>query len=232
MIENLKRIREPLTWAVIAIVAANLVLGIVQLVIQLQQDVPVFEAFQEIGTSLMSMPVVLALVALVCTCFFITPATRHALLVTRVAAWVLSIGVGLTLICTMLGVVASANTLGVILEVIGGLLDLILKALAAGALWVLLRGVHSGRIDTAPPVEPTPLPAIPEPATPEPAASGPTVPAPEPRTTWARDEASGAVWRTADEAASGAPGAPRMPDGDRPGSAETIFRDQAGGPDA
>lgn len=229
MIENLKRIREPLAWTVIAIVAAGIVLGIVQLVIQLQQDVPVFEAFQEIGASLMNMPVVLALVALVCTCFFIAPATRHALLVTKVAAWVLSVGVVLTLICTMLGVAASANTLAVVLEILGGLLDLLLKALAAGALWVLVRGVHAGRIDTAPAAEPPVLPAAPESAVPAPETA---VPEPEVRTTWQRDQAAGAVWRTADEAASGAPGAPRLPEGERPASVEAIFRDQVGGPDA
>lgn len=222
MIENLKRIREPLAWAVIAVVAANIGLGIGQLVLQLQQDVPVFEAFQEIGTSLMNMPVVLAVVVLVCTCFFIAPATPHALLVTRVAAWVLSIGVVLTAVCTLLGAAASAGTLAVVLEVVGVLLDLVLKALAAGALWVLLRGVHAGRIDTAP----NALPAV-EPPAPDPAR--------DVRTTWQRGEATGAVWRTAEDAASGAPGAARMPEpgaagspgpSREPGPAGLIFRDE------
>ena len=45
MIDNLKRIREPLTWAVIAIVAASLVLGIVRLVLLFQQSVPVPQTF-------------------------------------------------------------------------------------------------------------------------------------------------------------------------------------------
>lgn len=215
MIENLKRIREPLTWAVIAIVTASITLGVVQLVLQLQQDVPVFEAFQEIGTSLMNMPVVLALVALVCTCFFIAPATRHALLVTRVAAWVLTIGVAINLVCFVLGAAASANTLGVVLEVVGGLLDLLLKALAAGSLWVLLRGVHAGRLDPAPPL-PEPEPES------TPAAEVEEVP-----TTWQRSEATGAVWRTADEAASGAPGAARMSEpAPLPPAVEAIFSDK------
>nr|WP_300145365.1 hypothetical protein [Propionicimonas sp.] len=211
MIENLKRIREPLAWAVIALVVANLVLGIVQLVVQLQQAVPVFEAFQAIGSSLMNMSLVIAVVALVCTCFFIAPATRHAHAVTLVAAIVLSVGVVLTAVCTVLGVVAAGNAFGVVMEIVGGLLDLLLKALAAGALWVLLRGVRAGRIDTAAPA------AI------EPAPAAADLPAPvEPRTTWQRGEASGAVWRTADEAASGAPGAARMPST----GAQGIFRDQ------
>ncbi len=216
MIENLKRIREPLTWAVIAIVAANIVLGLVELVIQLREAVPVFAAFQEIGASLMNMTLVLAVVALVCTCFFIAPATPRALLLTKVAAWVLTVGVLLTLICSMLGVAASANVMGVIFEIVGGLLDLLLKGVAAGSLWVLLRGVDAGRIDTA---EPAPAPAAP-------VVDAPAVDAPGakelPATTWQRSEAAGAAWRTADDAASGAPGAPRIPASSPPD--ESIFR--------
>ncbi len=216
MIENLKRIREPLAWAVIAIVAANIVLGLVELVIQLREAVPVFAAFQEIGASLMNMTLVLAVVALVCTCFFIAPATPRALLLTKVAAWVLTVGVLITLICSMLGVAASANVMGVIFEIVGGLLDLLLKGVAAGSLWVLLRGVDAGRIDTA---EPAPAPAAP-------VVDAPAVDAPGakelPATTWQRSEAAGAAWRTADDAASGAPGAPRIPASSPPD--ESIFR--------
>lgn len=191
MTENLKRIREPLAWAVVGLVAAGLVLGLVRLVLLLTLDrVPVFEAFQDIGLSLMPLSLVLALVALVCTCLFLAPATPRAHLLTRVAAWVLTAGVGLTLVCMLLGVAASANAFTIVLEVFGGLLDVTIKALAAGALWVLLRGVGAGRIDTAPPqVEPE--------ATPPMASTTPTV--------WKRQEAAGAVWRTADEAAAGAP---------------------------
>lgn len=210
MIDNLKRIREPLTWAVIAIVAANLVLGIVRLTLALQQEVPVFTAFQEIGSSLMNLTLVVVVVALVCTCFFISPATRHALLVTRVAAWVLTIGVLISLVCSMLGVAASANTLGVVFEVVGSLLDLILKGLAAGALWVLMRGVDAGRIDTAVVVV---------------AEAGEPVPAIEVTpTVWQRSEATGTAWRTADEAASGAPGSVSL-QSDRSGG-DAIFRDE------
>lgn len=215
MIDNLKRIREPLTWAVIAVVAANIVLGIVHLVVQLQQSEPVYAAFQEIGSSLMNPTLVVAVVALVCTCFFIAPATRHALLVTLVAAGVLSVGVLLTLVCSALGVAASANPLGVAFEIVGTLLDLILKALAAGVLWVLMRGVDAGRIDTAPPA------ALPAPVDAEPEAATEDVP-----TVWQRSEATGAVWRTADEAATGVRGANRLPASETPGTG-AIFRDEA-----
>ena len=156
----------------------------------------------------------IAVVALACLCFFIAPATRHARAVTLVAAWVLTLGVALTAAAFALGVLAAGNALGVILEVIGGLLDLLLKAVAAGALWVLLRGVRAGRIDVAASAEPA-VEAVPA----DPAAELVT---PEPRTTWGRGEATGAVWRTADDAASGVPGAARMP------APEGVLGDQAG----
>lgn len=193
MIDKIKRMREPLTWTVIALVAANLVLGVVRLVLLLTlEKVPVFAAFQEIGLSLMNLSLVLALVGLVCTCLFVAPATARAQLVTRVAAWVLTIGVALTLVCMVLGVAASANAFTVALEIFGGLLDVIIKALAAGSLWVLTRGVGAGRIDTAPSL------AEVEPAVQSPDAEVPPV--------WKREEAAGAAWRTADEAATGSPG--------------------------
>lgn len=211
MIENLKRIREPLTWAVIVLVAANLVLGIVELVRQVQQEVPLFEAFQALGGSLMSMSLVIAVIALVSTCFFIAPATRHARLVTLVAALVLSVGVVLTLISYLLGAIAADDPFGRVVEIVGSLIDLLLKAVGAGALWVLLRGVTAGRIDTAPRAEPV---AEVEEAAAEPSAA---------RTTWQRDEAAGAMWQTADDAAAGVPGAVRMPE---PGPS-AIFRDES-----
>ena len=213
MIDNLKRIREPLAWTVIAVVAANIVLNMVQLVLQLQQSVPVFEVLQEIGSSLLSLSLVVIVVILVCTCFFIAPATPHALLLTRVAAWVLTVGVVLTLVCSALGVVASANPLGVVFEIIGSLLDLILKALGAGALWVLTRGVHAGRIDTAAPAAPAVLDAEPEAV------------ADQVSSVWKRSEAAGAMWRTADEAATGARGAARLPAPEGP-TPDAIFRDE------
>lgn len=216
MIENLKRIREPLAWAVVALVVANLVLGMVELVHQLQQAVPLFDAFQAIGNSLLNISLVIALVALVCTCFFITPATRHARQLTLVAACVLTIGVALTLVSYVLGAAAADDPVGRAFEIVGGLLDLALKALAAGALWVLLRGVNAGRIDTAPPA-----PAIENASTT--VADEETETVATPPTTWQRSEAAGTVWRTADEAAAGEPGAARMPR-----DLGAIFRDQAG----
>ena len=49
ILDNVKRIRQPVTWAVLAIICASQILGVVRLVLLLvREQTPVFEAFQEI----------------------------------------------------------------------------------------------------------------------------------------------------------------------------------------
>ena len=188
MLATLKRIRETVTWVVLAIICAWLVLGVVRLSLLLfKEQAPLFAAFQEIGLSIMNLSLVIALVGLVCACLFVPPATPRAVLLARLSAWVLAIGTLLQLVCLLLGVAASHNAFGVIMEILGGLLDIVLKAVAAGVLWVLVRGVRSGRLDLPP--------AEPEAEEPD-APSTPVV--------WRPEQATGAAWRTARDAASGA----------------------------
>ena len=151
MLDNLKRIRQPVTWLVLVIICASQVLGIVRLTLLVfWEKTQVFAAFQEIGQSIMNLSLVIVLVALVCACLFIPPATTRAITLAKTSAWVVGIGTLLQLICLGLGLAASANAFGVIMEILGGLLDIALKAVAAGVLWVLVRGVKSGRLDLAP----------------------------------------------------------------------------------
>lgn len=188
VLENLKRIRQPVTWAVLAIICASQLLGVTRLVLLVfREQTPVFEAFQEIGVSIMSLSLVIVLVGLVCACLFVPPATRHAILLAKVSAWAIAVGTVLQLVCLLMGVAASANAFGVIMEILGGLLDVALKAVAAGVVWVLVRGVRSGRLDLAP--------GVPEVTAPE-----------QPRTppVWQPEQASGTAWRSARDAASGA----------------------------
>lgn len=198
MIENLKRIREPLAWTLIGLTVANVLLGAARLV-RLQQEVSLFEAFASVGTSLLNLALVMALIVVVCTCFFIAPASPRAHLLTRTAAWVLTVGVLLTLVCLILGALADESFLSRTLELIGAVLDLVLKAIAAGSLWLLLRGVGAGRIDVAPELAGS---------HPDPDPGGATMR--PPATTWSRDQAIGSAWGTADEAAAGSPGSNRI----------------------
>lgn len=189
MLDNLKRIRQPVTWAVLAIICASLVLGVVRLtMLVFWEQTQVFAAFQEIGLSIMNLSLVIALVGLVCACLFVPPATGNAVRMAKLSAWVIAIGTLLQLVCLLLGLAASANAFGVIMETLGGLLDIALKAMAAGVLWVLVRGVNSGRLDLAP--------AVPEVVAP------PEQPKAQP--VWRPEQASGTAWRSAREAASGA----------------------------
>lgn len=189
MLDNLKRIRQPVTWAVLAIISASLVLGIVRLALLVfWEKTQVFAAFQEIGQSIMNLSLVLALVGLVCACLFVPPATRHAVRLAKLSAWVIAIGTLLQLVCLLLGLAASANAFGVIMEILGGLLDVALKAVAAGVLWILVRGVSSGRFEMAP--------AVPE------VEHAPDKPRNQP--VWRPEKATGTAWRSAREAASGA----------------------------
>lgn len=212
MIENLKRIREPLAWVALVAVTGGLVLGVVQLVLLLTRDkVPVFSAFQSIGLSILNLPLVLALLALVCLCLFMAPATRHAVLVTRLAAMVTSVGTVLQLVCMVLGVAASPNAFGVLMEILGGLLDVLVKAVAAGALWILLRGVGAGRLEVAPSATPA---TVLEPAE------------PKAQPVWRPEQATGTAWRTANEAAAGAvPSA--LGDENAPASVESRWKPAA-----
>ena len=138
---------------------------------------------------------VIVLVVLVWGCLFVAPATKDAVRITRVAAWVVSAGTVLTLVATLLGLSASAGVFGVVLEFLGGLLDIILKAVAAGVLWIVLRAISGGRLQASP----REVPVV-EVATPPPPLEAPPAPS-----TWRPSEASGSVWRSASDAAAGPP---------------------------
>ena len=199
MIDNLKRFRQPLAIIVILAIVASIAISLVRLVIELTTgDTPVFAAFQDIANSAMNLTLVVLLVVLVWGCLFVAPATKDAVRITRVAAWVVTGGTLLTLVATLLGLSASAGVFGVILEFMGGLLDIILKAVAAGVLWIILRAIGGGRLQTPPAAEPV-LDATPSAA---PAVEPPVAPP-----AWRPSEASGSVWRTAQDAAAGTPAA-------------------------
>jgi hypothetical protein len=203
MIENLKRIREPLAWTAIALTLLGMGLTVWRLVAAFG-EMSVFAAFQEVGSGWLNFSFALLVVVTVMSCSLVTPATPRALLITRVAAILLSVGVMLTLVSALMGMWASAFGIAVVLDFLGGLLEVGFKALAAAALWVFMRGVSAGRIETAPKSSAVPVASVAE----QPAA-----------TTWARDEAAGTVWWTAADAAAGAPGRDKMPEGEEPNQA-------------
>ena len=192
MVENLLRLREPVAWIVVGVTAVSIVLAVVRFVLALGSGAPFSAAAQDVSLEAMSLTLVLAVVALVIASVFHAPVAGARRLVPA-AATVVTIGTLLTVLGALLGLPASSGALAVVLEVLGGLLDVVLKVVGAVTLWLIHRGMSAGRIHVAPAVVVEEAPATAE-------ASESAPPAP----TWAPDAASGSVWTSASDAASGA----------------------------
>jgi len=225
MVENLKRVREPAAWAMLAVIVGFMALNIVRLVWVLSHDqLPVFTAFSDIASNSMSLTLAALQVALVCLCLFVSPATGRSVALARASAVVVSLGTVLTVVATALGLWSNKGVMGVVFELLGGVLDILLKVLAAIILWIILRAVRTGRMQT--PVAP---------ATPEPELLHALSDAAPP--VWQPAQAAGTVWKTAaDAAAAGAIPPPTASTGEgyaaggawaanpppRPGAAEAL----------
>ena len=195
MVENLLRWREPVAWIVVGTTAVSIVLALIRFVLALAGGAGFSAAAQDVALDAMGLTLVIAVVALVIVSVFHAPVAGARRLVPA-AATVVTLGTVLTVVGALLGLPASAGALAVVLEFLGGLLDIVLKVVAAVTLWLIHRGLTAGRIQ-----------ALPAGATdPDAVAAGspePTTPAPPPPT-WTPDAAAGSVWTSASDAASGA----------------------------
>ncbi len=197
MVENLMRLREPAAWVVIGVTAVSIVLSVVRFVLALTTSDTTFSAAaQDVALGAMSLTLVLAVVAVVLVSVFHAPVAGARRLVLA-AATVVTIGTVLTVLGALLGLPASAGTLAVVLEVLGGLLDIVLKIVGAVTLWLIHRGMSAGRIEVAPAVVTRPDAGA------EVEASAPEA-TPQTGPTWTPDAAAGTVWTSASDAASGA----------------------------
>ncbi len=191
MLDNIMKFREPVAWVVVLAALASIVLALVGFGLGLTSGASVFASAQNVANSAMNLSLVVMVIGVVCACLFVAPMTPRAVLLTRVAAVVVTTGTILTLVAALLGVSASAGTLPLILEFLGGLLDVVLKGVASAALWLMHRAITAGRMTTA---EPAAVVAEVEAA---PTTSAAPV--------WRPSEASGSVWTSAADAAGGAP---------------------------
>jgi len=192
MIDRIKAVREPATIVAVVVV----LVGIATTSGRIATDLRTYPLAQVLrGVSgLYGLVEALVLTVLALACVLVTPKTRHAEQLTLAAAILLWLGavVGLVFLAVSL-VAAGEGSLSRILESIGGLTDIALRALMG---YVLLLA-HRVAIAPAPVTEAastTPTPPI------------STAPPDEPssRPIWQPDEATGVVWRSASEAASGA----------------------------
>lgn len=195
MIENLLRLREPAAWIMVAVTAASIALAVVRFVFALATGgASLAAAAQDVALEAMGLTSLLALVALVIVCVFHHPVGSARRLVAAAVA-VVTVGTVLTIFGALLGLPASAGPLAVVLEFLGGVLDIVLKVVATVTLWLIHRGMTAGRIEVGAPAAATTVPLS------EPGAVEPEAP---PAPTWQPDAAAGSVWTSASDAASGA----------------------------
>ncbi|MBK9158225.1 MAG: mechanosensitive ion channel family protein [Micropruina sp.] len=195
ILDNLKRYREPAAWIWIIAVAGGVVLAVVRLFSTMNnQSLPLSGAAVVVGSSVMNLAAVIGLVVLVWTCLFVPPSTPRATLITWVAGMVVLLGTLITVVLMVLGLPAAATPFLAFLDIMGGLLDVLLKAACAGALLVIYRAVRRGNIDIPDPVE-DPVVEVGDVATDD-------IDAPS----WKPDVATGTAWTSAAAAAAGDPG--------------------------
>lgn len=197
MVDNLKRFREPVAWAFILLIVGSMALSIARLVLAMTtESAPVFTAFQDIANNAMNLTLVALLIVMVCLCIFIAPPAVHVKALTRWSAIVVTLGTVLTIVATVLGLMGH-GVFSVVLELLGGILDIIIKIVACVVLWVIDRAVHLGRMAVERAAE-----AVPEVASAPVAVESPV---------WQPGQATGSVWRTAAEAAAGSDARAALP---------------------
>ena len=211
--ETLKRIREPLAWAMVAIAVLELVLVVARM-LWFSGDVVLYEsgageaitvASYVLSSQTIDYPVLIALALAVWGCA-VDPATPRARPLALTAAWLATLIVAAPWIAIAMTLIASPPQSSdaplqwdwwMLSSLFYPLVYTGVAAVATIALWALAIRPHDDAVDGGEPDEDA-APEAEEP-TDEPEDGNPTV--------WKPAEATGTVWRTADEAASGAPGA-------------------------
>ena len=189
MIDRIKGFREPATVIALVVVLLGIAITSGRIASGLQ-DFPLAQVLRGVS-GLYGLVDALVLTVLALSCVLVRPQSRHAVQVTLVAAALIWLGavVGLGFLGVSL-FAGGEGSLARVLESIGGLTDIALRVVMGYAL-VLARRVA---LEAADQPGPTAVPVPLDPA-PEDAARRPT---------WQSDEATGVVWRSAADAASGA----------------------------
>lgn len=196
MVESLKRLREPAAFVVLVALGVRLLLGVLSLFVLATEDrLGSFTAASRSVASWITDPLAaVVLFALVASCVLFER-TPRARLLTGASLIVVVTGVGLTLLLALIGVAAQGgiNRAPSFLVLLA---DLAVPALAALGLYRLYQGQPAA---ARPPALPAGSPGG-QPASYWPASEE----AEQPPPTWQPDQAAGAAWNTAGEAATGA----------------------------
>lgn len=191
MLDYVKKYRDIAAWVVLALVVGSMIFAVVRIIVMsLEPDYTLGRAALSYGESTLGLTSALVVLAVVALCVFVKPSSNAAPTVTLVAAIVVSFGTLLTLVFTFISLSATlGGSVGIVFQLLGSLMDFLLKALVVAALWLLYRGQRAGVVGS-------PLAAN----TPSAQASAPTAPLAQ-----APDPVAGSAWRTAGDAAKGAP---------------------------
>ena len=183
--DSLKKWREPAAWILVGALVLNLVLNLVNLTV-LPQSVGV------LAYRIADPLAIIVLAALVAGCVVVDPIPRAGVL-TIVSTVTVAVVLLAALAMALLGLGQGPTDL--LFNLAGLLIYLVVPALGLSLMikvW-LLHQRSAGQPAPAPPALPPAAPALPPP------------PDPQLQPTWQPDAAAGAVWRTAGDAASGAP---------------------------
>lgn len=204
LVEKLLRIREPLAWVLTALGTGFTIIFLVDFCGALiQGEDTVFEVARRSSGGSLGLTIMLAMVAAVWWCRLQAPVVTRSTVIAKVAAIVVAVGAGCDLVLAILACVhAPGRTLGVVLGFIGSLMVVTVKVLAIIALIVaaspLSHGEQGGE-DTRPDSVTS------GPQRDDPAGAGEEQEQQEHSApVWTVDEAAGASWTKASDAADGA----------------------------
>jgi hypothetical protein len=193
MIDRIKAFREPATIVAIIVVLVGIAATSGRIATDLH-SYPLAQVLRGVS-GLYGLVDALVLTVLALACVLVTPKTRHAEQLTLGAALLLWLGAVVGLVFLVVSLLAAGEgSWSRILESIGGLTDIALRGLM-GYVLVLARRVAAAPAPVTEPRAAAPAPEV----DPEPDDE------PSSRPIWQPDEATGVVWRSASEAASGAP---------------------------
>ena len=190
MIDRVKAFREPATIVAIVVVLLGVAVTSGRIATELRTT-PWTEVLRG-ATGLYGLVDGLVLTLLALSCVLVAPTTRHAEQLSLAAAILLWLGAAVGLAFLLVSLVSARESpLSRVLDSIGGLTDVALRALMG---YALLLGHRAAAARVPVTDEPPAVPALLEDAEDE--ASR--------RPIWQPDEATGVVWRSASDAASGA----------------------------
>ena len=188
MIDRIKAFREPATIVAIVVVLVGIAITSARIATELR-TYPLAEVLRGVS-GLYGLVDALVLTVLALACVLVGPQTRHAAPLAFAASLLLWLGAAVGLVFLLISLLsAGEESWSRFLESIGGLTDIALRVLM-GYVLVLARRVATGAVSTPTPSA-TPVPDAPEADSVR-------------RPTWQPDEATGVVWRSAADAASGA----------------------------